>query len=57
MNMAGNAGAFVTSLAFPYLLSWTDSSMPFFYIASGMNLMAVMMWLTIDPTVALKDQT
>lgn len=56
MNMAGNVGAFVTSVAFPYLLSWTDSSMPFFYIASGMNLMAVMMWLIIDPTVALKDQ-
>ncbi len=28
MNMAGNVGSFVTSLAFPYLLVWTGSPSP-----------------------------
>ena len=28
MNMAGNLGSFVTSLAFPYLLIWTGSPVP-----------------------------
>ncbi len=55
MNMAGNIGAFVTSLAFPYLLNWTGSPLPFFYIAAALNLIAIGMWFRIDPTVPLQE--
>jgi ACS family glucarate transporter-like MFS transporter len=55
MNMAGNIGSFVTSLAFPYLLSWTGSSLPFFYIAASLNLVAVVLWCKVDPTIPLFD--
>jgi ACS family glucarate transporter-like MFS transporter len=51
MNMAGNVGSFVTSLAFPYLLVATGSTTPFFVIGATLNLLAVVCWLrmTIDP--------
>ena len=44
MNMAGNIGSLVTSLAFPYLLAWTGSTMPFFYVAAGLNVLAIVLW-------------
>lgn len=47
MNMAGNLGAFITSLAFPYLLGWAGSSSVFFYVAAGFNLVAAVLWLQI----------
>jgi ACS family glucarate transporter-like MFS transporter len=49
MNMAGNLGSFVTSLAFPYLLSWTGTPTVFFYLAAGLNLAAIGLWLLIQP--------
>lgn len=55
MNMAGNIGSFVTSLAFPYLLAWTGSPLPFFYLAALINLVAIALWFRIDPTVALQE--
>jgi MFS transporter, ACS family, glucarate transporter len=55
MNMAGNIGSFITSLAFPYMLQWTDSSFPFFYLAAGLNTVAIGLWLFADPTKALED--
>jgi ACS family glucarate transporter-like MFS transporter len=54
MNMAGNIGSFVTSLAFPYLVAWTGSSLPFFYLAAVLNLAAIVSWLWIEPAVALE---
>ncbi len=57
MNMAGNIGAFVTSLAFPYLLDWTGSSLPFFYIAAALNLAAIGVWFRIEPTLPLPGTT
>ena len=57
MNMAGNVGAFLTSLAFPYLLQWSGSPLPFFYVAALLNLLAVGLWLGIDPTVALEESS
>lgn len=44
MNMAGNLGSLVTSLAFPYLLQWTGSTTPFFFVAAGLNLLAILLW-------------
>jgi ACS family glucarate transporter-like MFS transporter len=49
MNTAGNLGAFVTSLAFPYLVALTGSTTPFFLLGAGLNLLAVIAWLGIDP--------
>lgn len=55
MNMAGNVGAFVTSLAFPYLLDWTGSPLSFFFVAAMINLLAISLWFVVDPTVALEE--
>ncbi len=49
MNMAGNVGSFITALAFPTLMGWTGSSLPFFYIAAGLNLLAVCLWMFAKP--------
>ncbi|MEJ6732392.1 MAG: MFS transporter [Opitutaceae bacterium] len=49
MNMAGNIGSFTTSLAFPYLLVWTGSPTPFFFVAAGLNAIAVAVWFFIKP--------
>lgn len=49
MNMAGNIGSLVTSLAFPYLLEWTGSTTPFFYVAAGLNLLAILLWSQMRP--------
>ena len=44
MNMAGNIGGLVTSLAFPYMLEWTESTTPFFYLAASLNILAIILW-------------
>lgn len=57
MNMVGNLGAFVTSLAFPYLHDWTGTHEPFFYLAAGLNVVAVFMWLSIRPDRSISAET
>ena len=57
MNMAGNIGAFVTSLAFPYLLVLTGSTGPFFILGAALNLVAVGLWMGIEPTRSISDAT
>lgn len=49
MNMAGNLGSFLTSLAFPYLLEWTASPRPFFLVAATLSIAAMIVWLFINP--------
>jgi ACS family glucarate transporter-like MFS transporter len=49
MNMAGNLGAFLTALAFPYLLEWTGSPKPFFWTAAGLGAVAVVAWAFARP--------
>ncbi|RKN83063.1 MFS transporter [Ulvibacterium marinum] len=49
MNMAGNIGSFLTALAFPYLLELTGSEVPFFYLAAGLNLLAIVLWMKVKP--------
>lgn len=56
MNMAGNIGSFATSLAFPYLLAWTGASTPFFFVAAGLNAVAVAVWLFIKPQNSIQTQ-
>lgn len=55
MNMAGNIGSFVTTLAFPYLLDWTGSPVTFFYVAAALNILAVFLWLGLKPEQPLED--
>lgn len=47
MNMAGNIGAFLTALAFPYLTDWTGSVDYFFYVAAALNIIAILLWLRV----------
>lgn len=54
MNMAGNIGSFLTALAFPYLLAFTGSEVPFFFLAAALNLIAIFLWLNIKPQNPLK---
>ncbi len=54
MNMAGNIGSFVTTLAFPYLLDWTGSHTTFFYVAAGLNALAVVLWWAMKPEQPLQ---
>jgi ACS family glucarate transporter-like MFS transporter len=49
MNMFGNLGSFLTSLAFPYLAAMTRSNHPFFLTAAALNLLAIFLWLFINP--------
>jgi MFS transporter, ACS family, glucarate transporter len=49
MNMAGNIGSFVTSLAFPYLLVWTGSPAPFFIVGAVLNIFAALLWTRARP--------
>lgn len=57
MNMVGNLGAFVTSLAFPYLHGWTGTHKPFFYLAAGLNMVAIVMWFRIRPDRTIIAET
>ncbi|MFZ5828932.1 MAG: MFS transporter [Planctomycetota bacterium] len=49
MNMFGNLGSFLTSLAFPYLVAWTGGPAAFFYVGATLNCVAVLLWLFIRP--------
>jgi ACS family glucarate transporter-like MFS transporter len=49
MNMAGNIGAFITALLFPYLLAWTGSTTLFFIIGTLLNLLAIVLWYNMKP--------
>jgi ACS family glucarate transporter-like MFS transporter len=53
MNMAGNLGAFVTIIAFPYLYEWTGSFQPFFYVCMVLSAIAIALWLSMDPLKAI----
>jgi ACS family glucarate transporter-like MFS transporter len=49
MNMAGNLGAFITIIAFPYLFQWTGQYEPFFIICAGLSVVAVLLWARMNP--------
>lgn len=54
MNMAGNLGSFVTSLAFPYLAFWTGSVLPFFAAGAVLNLLGAAAWFQVKTDVPLE---
>ncbi len=49
MNMAGNLGAFITALLFPYFLDWTGSTTMFFIVGAILNVIAVFLWYNMKP--------
>lgn len=55
MNMAGNLGSFVTSLAFPYLQVWTGDPKWFFLVGAGLNLLAIGAWFLVRPELKLEE--
>jgi ACS family glucarate transporter-like MFS transporter len=57
MNMAGNLGSFITSLAFPYLLLWAGTPNFFFYIAAGLSVLGVLVWQRMNPEKPIGIQT
>ncbi|MGJ8726036.1 MAG: MFS transporter [Roseibacillus sp.] len=70
MNMAGNVGSVITSLAFPYLTAWFAASTwvgpnapfsretePFFYLAATLNLLAIALWMLMDPRKPLIEES
>jgi ACS family glucarate transporter-like MFS transporter len=52
MNMVGNAGSFVSSITFPVLLQSTGSAAVYFYVAAGLNAVAILCWLRVRPDAA-----
>jgi ACS family glucarate transporter-like MFS transporter len=57
MNMAGNLGSFLTSLAFPYLVLATGSSASFFVVGALFNGIAVFLWSRVRPVNPAADGT
>ena len=64
MNMVGNMGAAVSAVAFPYFVSnvtipmiaeKTGTANSFFVFAAGMNALAVVAWLFMNPGRELKQ--
>ena len=56
MNMAGNVGGFLTTLAYAYLKDWSNTQATFFFVAAGLNAVAVVCWLLLDPRKPLERQ-
>ena len=55
MNMAGNIGAFITALLFPYLLAWTGSTTLFFIVGAILNVVAIVFWYQMKPQKNFKE--
>ena len=55
MNMAGNLGAFLTALAFPYLQALTGSVLSFFLIGAVFNLISVYLWWHVKPEEYIRE--
>lgn len=55
MNMAGNLGAFLTALAFPYLRLFTGTDEFFFFLGAGFNVLAIAAWLYTRPEKTIQE--
>lgn len=56
MNMAGNLGAFITVIAYPYLFKWTGSNVPFFITCAVLSILAVVMWFFMNPEKTISNR-
>lgn len=57
MNMAGNIGAFVTIIAFPYFFKWTNRYEPFFIVCSILSIVAIVLWFSLNPTKPIINES
>jgi len=57
MNMAGNLGAFVTIIAFPYFFQWTNRYEPFFILCSILSMVAIVLWFSLNPTKPIINES
>jgi ACS family glucarate transporter-like MFS transporter len=55
MNMAGNIGSLLTTLAYFYLKEWSGAESTFFYVAAALNAVAIGCWLVLNPQHPLKE--
>ncbi|MGH9845859.1 MAG: MFS transporter, partial [Blastocatellia bacterium] len=49
MNMVGNIGSFVSSIAFPWVIALTGSANAYFLVAALLNVGAIVCWLWMRP--------
>jgi ACS family glucarate transporter-like MFS transporter len=57
MNMVGNVGAALSAILFPFFLNKaTGSADSFFILAAGINVVAIVMWLFMNPN-RVSDKT
>ncbi len=57
MNMVGNLGSFVSSIAFPFLRGLTGTYVTYFVVASALNVVAILCWAGMRPTLKLKSSS
>jgi MFS transporter, ACS family, glucarate transporter len=57
MNMAGNLGAAITALAFAYLPETSRGNVAFFYTAAALSAVAIVCWLSANPSRKLEATT
>jgi MFS family permease len=56
MNMMGNIGGFLSSVACGYLVQWTGSWSLVFYVTAAMYFGGFFCWLAMDPVTPLEAQ-
>lgn len=49
MNMAGNLGAAITSIAFAYMPASSRGNVTFFYTAAALSVVAIICWILANP--------
>ena len=57
MNMVGNLGSFVSSIAFPFFRGLTGTYFTYFAVASALNVVAILCWIGMRPTLKLKSSS
>jgi len=56
MNMMGNIGGFLSSLACGQLVQWTGNWNLNFYVTAAVYLLAIFCWLGMDPVTPLEQR-
>jgi len=56
MNMVGNIGGFLSSIACGYIVQVTKSWSLVFYVTAAMYVLGIFFWLAMDPVTPLEQQ-
>ncbi len=57
MNMVGNIGGFLSSIACGYIVQVTKSWSLVFYVTAAMYVLGIFFWLAMDPVTPLEQQS